>query len=78
MSDMKTRANGVPKISRKRRRRNYHDPKELRQLIAALWLYIGYYEETQLTTEQKELLADVVERTSSDDDQISYDRWWRR
>lgn len=65
---------GVP--SRKLRDFNYGDPEALRDLIATLWLYIGRQAETQLTTTQKELLADVVEG----DDACAvdeFDRWWR-
>lgn len=49
----------------------------LRDLIGSLWLYIGRYHETQLTTAEKELLADVVEATS-DDPNFEYERWWRQ
>jgi hypothetical protein len=51
----------VPRISDEQRAANLASPGALRDLIAALSLYIGRYEETQLTTEQKELLADVIE-----------------
>lgn len=70
--------NGVPKISDAQRRHNLESPATLRELIATLWLYIGRYEEIQLTTEQKELMADIVE--SDDSDRLTpfeYDRWWR-
>jgi len=56
--------------------RHDKDPAALRDLIATLWLYIGRSAETQLTTEQKELLADVVEAADRDHEFV-YDRWWR-
>lgn len=49
---------------------------KLEDLIATFWLYTGRYEETQLTTEQKELFADVVEKRTNDRD-FQFDRWWR-
>ena len=52
------------------------DSDALRDLIATLWLYIGRRDETQLTTAQKELLADVVEAADRDYELV-YDRWWR-
>jgi hypothetical protein len=65
---------GVP--SHKLREFNYGDPEALRDLIATLWLYIGRRAEQQLTTEQKELLADVVE--GYDEAGVDeFDRWWR-
>lgn len=68
--------NGVPFISEEQRARNHDDPVALRDLIATLWLYTGRYEEKQLTTEQKELFADVVESHPRDFD-YEHDRWWR-
>lgn len=69
--------NGVPFISEQQRRTMVESPDYLRDLIATLWLYIGRYEETQLTTEQKELLADVVEGHERDFS-MTFDRWWQR
>ena len=69
--------NGVPRISDEDRQANAFDPTKLRDLIAYLWLYIGRFEEKQLTTEQKEMLADIVEGTSEQED-FEYDRWWRK
>lgn len=70
--------NGVPYIDEDTCKENLNDPATLRELIAYLWLYIGRYEETKLTTEQKELLADVVEGTPDAADDFKYDRWWQR
>jgi hypothetical protein len=70
--------NGVPKISDAQRRRNLESPAALRDLISTIWLYIGRFEETQLTTEQKELLADVVENDEPQRNyEYEYERWWR-
>jgi hypothetical protein len=69
--------NGVPYIDEDTRSENFNSPEALRDLIATLWLYIDFYHERQLTTEQKELLADVVERHERDFD-MTYDRWWQR
>lgn len=74
---MSTWPNGVPIVSEQDRAASLNDPERLRDLIATLWLYIGRYAETQLTTEQKELLADVVESTPPLF-QTVFDRWWRR
>ena len=41
----------------------------LEDLVRAMWLSVGLYAETQLTTEQKELLYDVANPTGA--------RWWR-
>lgn len=54
------------------------------ELLAALWLYIGRYEVKQLTTGQKNLLADAVDamrarRAGVDpayDGPGMVDRWW--
>ena len=70
----KTWPNGVPKISKKRRKKNLQDTEKLHDLISTLWLYMGIYEEQQLTTEQKELMGDVVERKSD----VEISRWWRK
>jgi hypothetical protein len=70
--------NGVPLISEQERAEALGDPARLRDLIVTLWLYIGRYAETQLTTEQKELLADAVEQQPHRDEEMHYDRWWRR
>lgn len=67
----------MPRIDERVRRINAEDPGALRELIATLWLYTGRYEERKLTTEQKELFADVVEREHSEGDPYTYDRWWR-
>jgi len=69
--------NGVPIVSDEQRAQNLNDPLKLRDLIATLWIYTGRYEETQLTTEQKELFADVVESQDRDDAEYHFDRWWR-
>lgn len=65
--------NGVPVIGDEQRQRNLANLAKLRDLVATLWLYNGRYEETQLTTEQKELYADCVEACGSSD----FNRWWR-
>jgi hypothetical protein len=79
MSDEATWPNGVPIIRESVRRINLEDPSVLRELVAALWLYTGRYCETKLTTEQKELFADVVEAESEPSDPpFVYDRWWQR
>jgi plasmid maintenance system antidote protein VapI len=49
--------------------------KQRDDLIAALWLYVGRYEVMQLTTEQKDLFADIVDRVYDDNKPV--DRWWR-
>ncbi len=57
----------------------------MRDLLSYLALHIGRYEWTQLTTEQKELLADVIEekhRRMEAEDGLDYTsvpvhRWWR-
>jgi hypothetical protein len=52
----------------------------LKDLIVNLWLYVGRHAWTQLTTEQKELFADVVDemnRRDYPDDPIPTERWWR-
>jgi hypothetical protein len=77
MAEDETWPNGVPKISEPVRAANLADVDALRGLIESLWLYIGRYEETQLTTEQKELLADVVEQRADRDEPYEYERWWR-
>jgi hypothetical protein len=69
--------NGVPKVSDERRAANLESAAALRDLVATLWLYIGRYVETQLTTEQKELLADVVEADGESGRPFEYERWWR-
>lgn len=77
MSEPVTWPNGVPFISEQERMAALRDPARLRDLIATLWLYIGHHAETQLTTAQKELLADVVEGHERDFSMV-FDRWWRR
>lgn len=53
--------------------------ERLRDLVSSMWLYIGHHAETQLTTEQKELLYDVVdalrEREGLSPEPMR--RWWR-
>jgi len=60
----------------------------LKDLLTTLNLYIGHYAWTQLTTEQKELLADVVDSEHEKQDMndghwgtdLAYrptERWWR-
>lgn len=75
---MNTWPNGVPLISEQERAAALEDPARLRDLISTLWLYIGRYAETQLTTEQKELLADAIESGDHSGEDFTYDRWWRR
>lgn len=57
-------------------------PTPERDLIATLHLYIGHHTETQLTTEQKELLYDCVEEwRAANDAPGAYEpmeRWWRK
>lgn len=61
---------------------------ELESVLESLWLHVGRYEVSQLTTAQKELLADVIdadhERQDSEDGYTGTDmayskteRWWR-
>lgn len=80
MSEADTWPNGVPIITEGERWDALQSAGALRDLIATLWLYIGRYEETKLTTEQKELLADVVEATqlTDVDPAFVFDRWWQR
>jgi hypothetical protein len=54
------------------------DMDALRDLITSLWLFLGRHDEQQLTLEQKELLADVVEASAEEGDPFVFDRWWRR
>lgn len=57
-----------------------HNQKIEKILYQAAWLYGNtYYIEKQLTTEEKELLADVLERWVGVEDGQPYkhDRWWR-
>lgn len=52
----------------------------LRDLVAVLNLYVGHHAWTQLTTPQKELFADVVDRHWSEvepGDRSLTERWWR-
>lgn len=50
-------------------------------LLASLYLYIGRYEWSQLTTKQKELFADRIDtshaHTSEAGELHEVDRWWR-
>lgn len=51
----------------------------LESLVASLNLYIGFFEETKLTTEQRELLYDVAEAESErlgDGGEEKLPRWW--
>ena len=53
---------------------------QLRDILCSLNLYIGQYEWTQLTTEQKNMLADVVDRERQQnfpDDHTPLERWWQ-
>ena len=51
---------------------------QLEDLICTLWLYTGHYAWKQLTTEQRELFADVLDRRPQDDGDFEpVDRWWR-
>lgn len=53
-------------------------------LLASIWLYIEWrYVTTQLTTEQKELFADSVDRSherthDGTDEPSKAERWWRQ
>lgn len=53
----------------------------LEDLICALWLYVGWkYVTEKLTTEQRDLFADVIDRyhlREFPDDYVPTDRWWR-
>lgn len=52
----------------------------LRDLVATLNLYVGHHTWTKLTTPQKELFADVVDRNWSElepGDGALTERWWR-
>lgn len=73
-----SRANGTPIIPEDIRRRNMADPAALKDLISSLYLYIGRRAETQLTTEQKELLYDVTDEHYSDQGipTEQRERWW--
>lgn len=75
MSD--TWPNGVPYIDEDTRRENLRDPDALGRLISSLWLVTGRRAETSLTTEEKELFADAVEKYNSLDG-YKFDRWWQR
>lgn len=48
----------------------------LRDLAATMWLYMRRNGVTHLTTEQKELLYDVLDASREDGDPL-HDRWWR-
>ena len=59
------------------------DPQpEVNDLLASISLYLGRYEWSQLTTEQKELFADRIDASraiSDEPDEFSaVDRWWRQ
>jgi len=58
---------------------DWDEPAALRELVASLWLYIGHYAETQLATELKELLYDVVEQHGRETGTFGepMERWWR-
>lgn len=49
-------------------------------LLSSIWLYVSWrYVTKQLTTEQKELWADAVDKVSAlhdPDDPVKVDRWW--
>lgn len=52
----------------------------LEDLVCSLWLYTGRYEWTQLTTEQKELWADALDKhqlAEYPDEFTPQERWWR-
>lgn len=52
--------------------------EQLEDLVCTLWLYTGHYAWKQLTTEQRELFADVLDRRPQDDGDFEpVDRWWR-
>lgn len=73
--------NGVPYIDDDTRRERLNDPAALHDLIGTLYLYIGRHTETKLTTEQKELLADTVEKEWREPlgglEDYEFDRWWQ-
>lgn len=49
-----------------------------RETLAALPLYIGRHTWTQLTTDQKECLADAIDKDrQGEPDLAPVDRWWR-
>ena len=77
----KTWPNGVPYIDEDTRKENLRDPEALRDLIHHLYIHSGYGEHGQvrkMTTEQKELFADVVDEHPRDFEAQPYDRWWHR
>ena len=48
------------------------------ETLASLWLYIGRFEVSQLTTEQKDCLADAVDASFREDGELDrLERWWR-
>lgn len=77
----KTWPNGVPYFDAETRRANLNDPVKLRDLICTLELHSAYHgrdREAKLTTEQKELYADVVDADSEAGGfDYRHDRWWR-
>lgn len=53
---------------------------ELKDLLVYLHLYVTQHTWTQLTTDQKELFADIVDehrRREYPDDPVPIERWWR-
>lgn len=77
----KTWPNGVPYIDEDTRKERLNDPEALRDLIHHLYIHSAYGEHgavRKMTTEQKELYADVVDTWPRDFEAEPYDRWWQR
>lgn len=54
------------------------DRETLVGMAESLWLHVNWRDLTmQMTTPQKELLADLVDEAHADDDSDPVDRWWR-
>lgn len=74
--------NGVPYIDEDTRRENFDDPVALRDLIAHIELHGAYHGralEITMTTEQKELYADVLDwNAATQGFNTKHDRWWQR
>lgn len=47
------------------------------ETLSYLWLYLGRFEVSKLTTEQKDCLADAVDACREEDDLYRVERWWR-
>jgi hypothetical protein len=74
--------NGVPYITEDERKEAMEDPVTLRDLVVHLWVhsaYSGFGLERTMTTEQKELYADILEwNAATDGETYEHDRWWQR